>query len=590
MGRSGNKNAEHAEHIVHVNPVLLRLQPIYDIAEICTRHGVTHAVVCPGSRCAPLTLAFARHPQITCRTFSDERSAGFVALGIAHQTNNPVILVCTSGSAAYNFAPAIAEAFFQQIPLLVFTADRPAEWIDQWDGQTIRQPHLYGAHVKRSYQLPQEYEHPDSVWHIHRAINEAIITATEFPAGPVHINVPLREPLYPSAGETITFSKNVKVIQSTKPDVGLKTGELNSLAAQLNKHSRILLVGGQCDYSVTLLKSVSSFCGRHQIPVVGDIISNLHAIKDIIQHADVFLGQCPEQLKESLKPDLLITFGKSVISKNLKLFLRKYQPKEHWHLQLAGPSPDPFQSLTRVIPVSPDYFFDYFSNIKIIASKPDYCRVWQAEEKKTKRSILKFFRETGFSEFHAVQEVLNALPADCQLHLANSMPVRYANFIGLKASQKKIKIFANRGTSGIDGCSSTAAGHALTSEVPNVLLTGDMAFFYDRNAFWHNYPLPNLHMVVINNHGGVIFNLIDGPSALPEKENYFVTRQQLTAAHLATEFGFEYYCLNSLKNREAILQKFYKPGNKAKILEVVSDQQKAKETFDLFKQTIKKNY
>lgn len=184
-------------------------QAIYDIAEICAQHGIQNAVLCPGSRCAPLTLAFANHAAITCRTLSDERSAGFIGLGLAQQTHTPSVLVCTSGSAAYNFAPSVAEAFFQQIPLVVFTADRPAEWIDQWDGQTIRQENIFGGHVKRAYNLPSD-SHPDSVWHINRVVNEAIALAQTFPAGPVHINVPLREPLYPQAGEKSNSAKRLK--------------------------------------------------------------------------------------------------------------------------------------------------------------------------------------------------------------------------------------------------------------------------------------------------------------------------------------------------------------------------------------------
>ncbi|MCA6432376.1 MAG: 2-succinyl-5-enolpyruvyl-6-hydroxy-3-cyclohexene-1-carboxylic-acid synthase, partial [Cytophagales bacterium] len=153
---------------------MTRLQPIYDIAELCAQKGVSQAILCPGSRCAPLTLAFTRHPSIATRTISDERSAAFIALGIAQQTQQPTVLVCTSGSAAYNFAPAIAEAFFQEVPLVVFTADRPKEWIDQWDGQTIRQNNIYGGHVKKSFQLPEDYDHSDTQWYINRSVNEAI--------------------------------------------------------------------------------------------------------------------------------------------------------------------------------------------------------------------------------------------------------------------------------------------------------------------------------------------------------------------------------------------------------------------------------
>src|SRR5688572_30343338 len=188
-------------------------QPIYDIAELCVRKAVTQAVLCPGSRCAPLTLAFTRHPSIKPRTFSDERSAGFIALGMAQQMNNPVVVVCTSGTAVYNLAPSVAEAYFSETPLVILTADRPSEWIAQHDGQTIHQAEIFGKHVKKYFQLPQDYEHADSQWAINRIVNEAINLARQEPRGPVHINAPFREPLYPAKDENTSFSKNVRLIE-----------------------------------------------------------------------------------------------------------------------------------------------------------------------------------------------------------------------------------------------------------------------------------------------------------------------------------------------------------------------------------------
>jgi len=573
----------------------LRLQPIYDIAEICSQQGVINAIVCPGSRSAPLTLAFARHPDITCRTFSDERSACFVALGIAQQTQSPVSVVCTSGSAAYNFAPAIAEAFFQETPLLIFTADRPAEWIDQWDGQTIRQNNIFGAHVKKSYTLPQEYDQPDSSWHIQRIVNEAILLSQEFPKGPVHINVPLREPLYPGKDEKISFSKVKKLVRVTPSSLDLTQADKEALFKSLSKYTKILVVGGQQHFHEAEAKSIGRFCKNNHAALVGDVISNLHSLPETVRHVDTFLGQCIDSVKLSLAPELLITFGKSVISKNLKQFLRKYKPVEHWHIQPHGVTADPFQSLTRMIHCSPQNFFESLQTPEKIEAfkdqkKENYMRLWQAEESRTLRTMKNYFIEPRFTEFHVLRELLNSLPARCNLHLANSMTVRYANFIGLTEKNKGLRVFANRGTSGIDGCTSSAVGHALGSKVPNILITGDMAFFYDRNAFWHNYQLPNLHVVVVNNHGGVIFNLIDGPGNLDEKDEYFITDQKLTASHLATEFGFDYLKIDSLKKVRNTLKGFFEFEGRTKILEINSNQITSRETFEQFKNTIKKSY
>lgn len=573
----------------------MRLQPIYDIAELCAQHGVTHSIVCPGSRCAPLTLAFARHPYITCRTFSDERSACFIALGIAQQTQSPVSVVCTSGSAAYNFAPAIAEAFFQEVPLLIFTADRPAEWIDQWDGQTIRQTNIFGAHVKKSYTLPQEYDHADSVWHIQRIVNEAIALSQAFPKGPVHINVPLREPLYPAPGDQIRFTKSSKLIRVTSHAFELSTSDKAVFSKSLLKYSKVLVVGGQQPFHEGLMKSISKFCKVHHAALVGDVISNLHALPNTVRHIDTFLGQCGDSVKQSLAPELLITFGNSVISKNLKQFLRKYKAIEHWHIQPGGITADTFQSLTQLVHCSPQSFFDSFPTLEKVESfneqkKENYVRLWQAEDSRTMRSMKNYFSENRFTEFHVLNEILHALPSRCNIHLSNSMSVRYANFIGLTEKNKGVHVFANRGTSGIDGCTSSAVGHSLSSQVPNILITGDMAFFYDRNAFWHNYPLPNFHVVILNNHGGVIFNIIDGPGNLDEKEEYFITNQKLTASHLAAEFGYDYLKLDSFKKIKNSLKDFFTFEGRTKLLEIQSDQKTPKDIFEQFKNSIKKGY
>jgi 2-succinyl-5-enolpyruvyl-6-hydroxy-3-cyclohexene-1-carboxylate synthase len=571
-------------------------QPIYDIAEICARQGINNVILCPGSRCAPLTLAFTRHPDITTRTFSDERSAAFIGLGIAQQTGTPVILVCTSGSAAYNFAPAIAEAFYAQSPLLIFTADRPSEWIDQFDGQAIRQNNLYENHVKKSFSLEASYDHQDAAWHINRTINEAIGLAREYPPGPVHINAPFREPLYPAKDETISFSKTVRTIETTIGTQEVSEKEIQHLEESLTSFDKVLIVAGQGDYAETLVKTVDKFVKQQQAPLVGDVISNFHSLASTIRFADSFLAQGGESLKKTIRPDLLITFGKSVISKNLKLFLRQHKPKQHWHIQPAGPVADPFQSLTRTIRTSPLNFFERLCSTKKKTSvfeaqkRENYLRLWDAEEHRTTRSIKSFFSSTVLSELHLVNELLATLPARCNLHLANSMSVRYANFIGLAAGKKGIRVFSNRGTSGIDGCTSTAVGHTLVSEVPNFLLTGDMAFFYDRNAFWHNYPIPNLRIIVLNNHGGIIFSMIDGPENLPEKEEYFVTRQQLNAKSLATEFGFDYLKLDSLKKQKQVFKDLYTFDGKTKILELESGQALNKETFEEFKKEIRKGY
>ncbi|MBX2963550.1 MAG: 2-succinyl-5-enolpyruvyl-6-hydroxy-3-cyclohexene-1-carboxylic-acid synthase [Cyclobacteriaceae bacterium] len=572
-----------------------RYQPIYDIASLCVRKGITNVVLSPGSRCAPLTLAFARHKKITCRTISDERSAAFIGLGMAKKTQIPTALVCTSGTAVFNYAPAVAEAFFSKTPLIVFTADRPAEWIAQQDGQTIFQHGIFGQHVKASFQLPQDYSHPDSVWAINRIVNDAINLAMQEPKGPVHINAPFREPLYPETNEDITYTDAITVRNLVQAEPVLSRSTRKQLAKELSNYNKILLVGGQQHLEAPAIQFIGQVCQKQNLPLLGDVISNLHGIDNLIRHSDLFLGQANEAIKKSLQPDLLITFGESIISKNVKLFLRQFPAHAHWHVQAGGVPADTFQGLTKVIQTEATEFFDFLDKLETTENferqkQSNYQKLWEVEERKTLRCLEKFFPHKDLAELELVHELIQALPDNCDLHLANSMSVRYANFIGLGAQKKNIEVFSNRGTSGIDGCTSTAVGNALVSNKPTIFFTGDMAFFYDRNAFWHNYPLPNFRVVVLNNHGGTIFNLIDGPSSLPETGEYFVTHQTLSAKKLCEEFGFDYLKIDNRRKIKNMLKDFFDFDNSTKILEFESAHSLNKTIFEELKKKIKQQY
>ena len=567
------------------------LQPIVNIAEICVRHHVKQVVLSPGSRCAPLTIAFVRHPQIRTRSISDERSAAFIALGMAQRMGETVGLVCTSGTAVLNYAPAVAEAFFQQIPLLIFTADRPAEWIAQQDGQTIYQRSIYGRHVKESYELPTDYTHPDAVWHTERIINEAIQLTQIAPKGPVHINVPIREPFYPTADETIEFDHQVRFVERLSEVRTLPRAQWTELLQVWENSDNKLIVGGQHLYDLDLLNALKPLQSELSIPIVGDLISNLHTLPGTIRHQDVFLSHGDPTELAVLQPDLLITYGQSVLSKNLKIFLRKYRPRQHWHIQAAGPVADPFQTLTRVIPLEPLHFFrELYCNPKFqrfpqteeMAIDTEYLQHWQNQHRKAEHFLFNFLDQQPFSEFSVVHRVMQALPENSLLHLANSMPVRYANFLSL-LPERNIEVYANRGTSGIDGSTSTAVGSALTTDLPVVLITGDVAFFYDRNGLWNNYLPPNLRIVLLNNHGGNIFRLLDGPSRQPELDDYFETRQPLNARNTAADAGMEYFYCENEKELMEVLPGFIHAKERAAILEIATDGKVNAEVFAAFK-------
>ncbi|GAA4384616.1 2-succinyl-5-enolpyruvyl-6-hydroxy-3-cyclohexene-1-carboxylic-acid synthase [Hymenobacter koreensis] len=612
------------------------LQPVHNIAEICARHGITDVVLSPGSRSAPLTIAFARHPGLRVRVVPDERAAAFIALGIAQAQRRAVALVCTSGTAGLNYAPAVAEAYFQHVPLVLFTADRPPEWIDQLDGQTIRQTDLYGGHAKGAFEFPADLSHPDARWHAARLVSEAINLAEQFPAGPVQVNVPLREPFYPSAGEEIRYD-DVRIFRETGSSPQLLPAELNALRQQLRETRRALVVAGQHPADESLLLALRQLASAYQIPVVGDLIANVHLPVgpdyDIrtapLGRQDVFMAVPEVGLKEAMRPELLITFGQSLISKALKNYLREYGPKQHWHVQPAGPVADTFKSLTRVIRMEPAAFFEAMQGTTIpeaaepvtnakaskqapktqlrltwqgpgsardeaAAPKDAFTTPWQRAEGWATEFLADFLKtpEQPFNEFTATHRALRQVPNRAALHLANSMAVRYANILGVQPG-RAIEVFANRGTSGIDGCNSTAVGAALAQpERPVVLLTGDVAFFYDRNGFWHNYPTPNLRVILLNNHAGGIFRLIEGPRQQPELEEFFETRQQLTAENTARDFNLRYFRARTFAELDTVLPAFFAPANRgnAALLEITTDSATNAAFFEQYRAAVRTSF
>jgi 2-succinyl-5-enolpyruvyl-6-hydroxy-3-cyclohexene-1-carboxylate synthase len=355
------------------------LQPLIDLAAICFEKGIRHVMISPGSRSAALTLAFVRHGGFRIHTCMDERPAGFIALGIAQQTGVPVVLICTSGSAAYNFAPAVSEAFFQQVPLLVLTADRPKEWQHQYDGQTIYQSEIYGKHVKRSFEVSPDYAHTDVQWAINRIANEAVNVAGTVPLGPVHINVPIREPFYPKESDEFQPSDHIRIIQRQHSEAGLSTEVWHELLDEWDDSKRILIAGGQQKGNEELSQVLARIADEWNIPVVGDCITNLGANDQFIRHHDLFLGA---ENSTDLRPDLLVTFGLSFISKELKQFLRKNPPVKHWHVSEDTFLADPTQSMTRQIAVSPEYFF------KNVYEKLDYQLFTENSEPENDSSFL----------------------------------------------------------------------------------------------------------------------------------------------------------------------------------------------------------
>lgn len=563
------------------------LQPIHNIAEIFSRKNVKTAILCPGSRSAALTISMVRHPDIKTFSISDERSAGFIGMGMAQVTGETVALVCTSGTAAYNFAPAIAEAYFQEIPMIILTADRPAEWIHQYDGQTIYQREIYGKHVKKSFELPADYTNSDAVWQIERVMNEAINLTQVHPKGPVHVNVPIREPFYPTPQEEIIFDRSVRIIQNAEIDKKLSNQFwIDFKEIWQNSENKLIVVGHR--QSSELNEILTKFSDELCVPVVADIISNVNTIDPIL--ADVFLSSKNESFKQKLKPDLLITCGKSVISKNLKIFVRNNRPTYHFHIQENPDLIDPFQTLTHKVEVSPEYFFGQlfedldFQNFKEGDEEVDndYVEFWNNASVVAKQKLNSFLNNSDYCEFKVIRNIVNKLPENSIFHLANSMVVRYSNLIGLEKG-KNIEVFANRGTSGIDGSLSSAVGCALKTDKIVTCLIGDMSFFYDRNAFWNSYLPDNLRVILINNHGGNIFRIIDGPNKQPEVGEYFETKQNSKAEYFCKENDVEYVKVFDETSLENALNLLHQKSSRPVVIEVEVDGSRNADVFAAYK-------
>ncbi|QRR00440.1 2-succinyl-5-enolpyruvyl-6-hydroxy-3-cyclohexene-1-carboxylic-acid synthase [Dyadobacter sandarakinus] len=520
------------------------IQPLVDLAAICYKHGIRHVVVSPGSRSAAITLSFARFGKFRMQVCIDERSAGFIALGMAQQTGIPTVLICTSGSAVYNFAPAVSEAFFQQIPLLVLSADRPKEWIHQYDGQTIYQHEIFGKHVKRSFEFLPDYDHRDTAWAVNRIANEAILLSSSVPQGPVHINIPVREPFYPDENDVFQSTENLRIISKSKATTELSSDEWNRLLDEFESSPRILIAGAQHLPDQPLAAALTHISEEWDIPVLADAVSNLTS-DAFIHHHDLFLHA---QTSTHLRPDLLITFGKSFVSKEFKQYIRRNPPRQHWHIGQDIFLTDATQTLTMQVPVQAAHFFttlfEKLDNYLFVTNTDleidtSFKACWNEEEYKTRKIKYNFANNLTMLSDLTLLDVLNKQPSShYQLHVGNSMAIRYVN--ALLDTKLYSGVFCNRGTSGIDGCVSTAIGAALVNERPTLLLVGDVSFLYDRNGFLIQDLPQNLRIIVVNNAGGNIFRMIDGPKDTLELETYFETRHRFTAENTCKDARIDY--------------------------------------------------
>jgi len=523
------------------------------IIQTCLAKGITTIIISPGSRNAPLTIGFASNDAFSCYSIADERSAAFFALGIAQQTKNPVALVCTSGSALLNYYPAFAEAFYSQIPMIVISADRPQSKIDIGDGQTIRQENVFLNHSLYNANLDEAVSIDNDI-----KINEAINTAID-KKGPVHINAPFEEPLYQTVSE---LSVAVNTIASANETRTISIDDLAEFASIWNDSARKMVLVGVNDPNVVSDKTVEALAGDKSVVVLTETTSNLHH-PSFINNIDTIITPFTNEDFEEFCPDLLITFGGMIVSKRIKAFLRKHKPKQHWHIDTLR-AYDTFSILSKHFEVEPNMFFDAFLPLtKTIAS--DYFEKAESVKLLRKQKSELYLENIPFSDFKVFEKVIPLLPKNSQLQISNSSAIRYAQLLDIDPS---IEVYCNRGTSGIDGSTSTAIGAAIANGKQTVLITGDISFLYDSNALWNNYIPKNFKIILINNGGGGIFRILPGHEETPVFNTFFETSHCLTAEHMAKMYGFEYTIASdeiSLGNGMVVL---FAQNEKPSILEV----------------------
>ena len=564
----------------------------HTIIDLLTLHGIRDVVVSPGSRNAPLIIASSRNKSLRKTVIVDERSAAFVALGMCAANNGekPVALICTSGTALLNYAPAIAEAYYRCLPLIVISADRPAEWIDQDDSQTLRQYEALNNYVKKSYNIPAFCETDNLKWYVNRIVNDAIITANSGRKSPIHLNVQIDEPL----NKCINYdSMNQREIVSPSTSSRLDYDFLKKNILPMLQNKKVLMIAGfqNCDETnwITnqnndLCESLDAFVStHHNVAFLTESISNINSDKTI-NNIDRVLSEMTLEEKESLKPDIVISFGGAIVSRFIKQYIRGLKSVEHWHIGITNTTIDCFKSLTMRINLTPREFFDQLNEINSTERpiESNYKSQWDEISLKAEHSHDQYVANSAWSDLRAFSIILPQISGN--LHLSNGTPIRYHQLFNY--NKEVTQVNCNRGVSGIDGSTSTAIGHSLISNLKTTLITGDLSAQYDIGALSINNIPPSFKMIVMCNGGGGIFRFIDSTSQLDELEEYFATKPTLPLKELSQGYGFNFYSATCESELNEIFSTFWDNDSSPSILAIHTP---AIESAQILKKYFKRN-
>ena len=552
-----------------------RIPSAFLLTQLLLRHGIIDIVISPGSRNAPLIIGFTEHKGFRCHSIVDERSAGFFALGIAQATANPVVLVCTSGSAVLNYFPAIAEAYYSELPLLVISTDRPSYLVDIGDGQTIRQEGVFGSMVGYATGLLQDRIHAESIYLKHsnlsdsqevinatntERIERAIFTCLEKRL-PAHLNVPFEEPLYEKSETPLFEVTRSRRIESVV-DTGINETALGSLLDRSFDHPiKIMLLIGSWQPSEVEKECIERISRLYPVLILYESLSQLHGL-NAIDSIDTLLAPLEQKSNsedwlDRLKPDLLLSFGGMVVSKKIKTLLRKCPDLQHIHVGHNT-------ALDTYFKLKGSWSFDtLFEALELLNIDKRYTSFWLDYFKSIDVKRKAYTNEAVFSDFTVFAKIFSAIPHEYIIQMANSSTVRYAQLFPTGHRQ-----FCNRGTSGIEGSLSTAVGYATYSSSPVLAILGDLSFFYDANALWNTQIPSNFRIIVVNNWGGGIFRILPGKNNATTFTEYFETRHEKTAEQHAAHFGFDYLVADSEQTLKLVLNEFFSNSERPKLLEI----------------------
>lgn len=549
-----------------------------ELLDVLIAQGVRHFIASPGSRNAPVLIGLSVRKSIHVRMVNDERTAAFTALGIAISLQKPVALVCTSGTALYNYAPAIAEAYYQKIPLIVISADRPSQWIDQDDSQTLHQFEALDKIVKKSFDIPaetgssihcrnQEFE-SERAWFVNRIVNEAFLTATQGQKGPVHINIQFPEPL----NETVFYQpvqpRTVRVIRN---DSGIAPHKLKEISEYFG-NKKIMVVAGFMLPDDTLNRALTEFSKLPNVTVLCETLSNIH-LEGHAYMIDSLLVRMTKEIRVKLKPDVVITIGGSLVSRMLKEYLRECEGTEHWTLQDTAVSMDCMQRLRVHVDVPPSRFFKGISGMsrhlmrkRELTGVPEYGECWQKFREYVYHLDQGKKQNLPWSEYKALGLLFNHIKPSTNLFLSNGTCVRYAQLL---LDRLPHGCYSNRGVSGIDGTNATASGMAMAYKSMTLLVTGDVSFSYCTEILNRGNEDGDLRIVVVNNSGGGIFRFIKTTRNLPQLEQYFCSDPRLHLQKLAEAYNWNYIIARNEEEMEKALDRLM--SQERTILEIKVD-------------------